>query len=125
MDWLCRNIGWPVPPPKTILDLVHLEACFDVLDLYLWLRFVYYFERLVVILIAFDSYRFTDLFNDAPHIRDLQQELDLIIQQGVVQLTQLLKNQETGISRSAGDIDEEDITAERKKNNYLRGEFDQ
>lgn len=37
-DWLCRNIGWPVQMPKTILDLVHLEALFDVLDLYLWLR---------------------------------------------------------------------------------------
>jgi len=39
LDWLCRNIGWPFAPPKTIIDLVHLEAVFDVLDLYLWFRY--------------------------------------------------------------------------------------
>ncbi|KAL1449739.1 hypothetical protein WDU94_002219, partial [Cyamophila willieti] len=37
-DWLCLNIGWPLASPKTIIDLVHLESVFDVLDLYLWFR---------------------------------------------------------------------------------------
>jgi hypothetical protein len=37
-DWLCNQVSWPFGLPKTILDLVHLEAVFDVLDLYLWLR---------------------------------------------------------------------------------------
>lgn len=37
--WVCRHIGWPVPAPKNIKDLVHLEAVHDVLDLYLWLRY--------------------------------------------------------------------------------------
>ena len=37
-NWLCQHIGWPLTLPKTLIDLVHLEAVFDVLDLYLWLR---------------------------------------------------------------------------------------
>jgi len=58
---------------------------------------------------------------DASHVRDLQQELDLIIQQGVLRLTQLLKNQETGISSGAGDADQEDdVVAEQKKHSYIR-----
>ncbi|GLH11315.1 hypothetical protein R5R35_001449 [Gryllus longicercus] len=83
-DWLKRNIGWPLDIPQTIIDLVHLEAVFDVLDLYLWL-----------------SYRFMDLFPDADLVREMQQELDSIIQQGVFQLTRLLKNSETGHSSSS------------------------
>jgi len=47
------------------------------------------------------SYRFMDLFPDATLVRDMQNELDLIIQQGVFQLTRLLKNSEQG-----GDEDE-------------------
>ncbi|XP_060528380.1 ATP-dependent RNA helicase SUV3 homolog, mitochondrial [Cylas formicarius] len=103
-DWLCRNIGWPLQPPKTIIDLVHLEAVFDVLDLYLWL-----------------SYRFNDLFNDAELVRDMQKELDQIIQQGVVQLTRLLKNSETGISSGTSAADDDEFDSHRKKQRYLRG----
>ncbi|XP_037574905.1 ATP-dependent RNA helicase SUV3 homolog, mitochondrial [Dermacentor silvarum] len=73
-QWLGRNIGWPLAIPKSIMDLVHLEAVFDVLDLYLWL-----------------SYRFPDLFPDAEAVRAMQQELDLIIQKGVLNITQLLR----------------------------------
>lgn len=47
------------------------------MDLYLWL-----------------SYRFTDLFPDAASVRAAQRELDEIIQQGVFQITRLLKNTE-------------------------------
>lgn len=74
-DWLCRNIGWPFSPPKTILELLHLESVFDVLDLYLWL-----------------SYRFMDLFPDVNMVRDLQTELDKIIQEGVKNITHLLRS---------------------------------
>ncbi|KAL3183001.1 hypothetical protein MRX96_006794 [Rhipicephalus microplus] len=73
-QWLGRNINWPLAVPKTIMDLVHLEAVFDVLDLYLWL-----------------SYRFPDLFPDAEAVRAMQQELDSIIQKGVLNITQLLR----------------------------------
>ncbi|XP_017774376.1 PREDICTED: ATP-dependent RNA helicase SUV3 homolog, mitochondrial [Nicrophorus vespilloides] len=101
-DWLCRNIGWPVQTPKTIIDLVHLEAVFDVLDLYLWL-----------------SYRFMDLFGDAQLVRDMQKELDAVIQQGVVQITRLLRNSETGVS-SGGTPDEDEFSLNSNKQNYLR-----
>uniref|UniRef100_B3P1Y8 ATP-dependent RNA helicase SUV3 homolog, mitochondrial n=1 Tax=Drosophila erecta TaxID=7220 RepID=B3P1Y8_DROER len=71
-DFIKKNCGWPFKLPKTILDLVHLEAVFDVMDLY----------------------RFMDLFPEAAYVRDAQKELDEIIQQGVFQITRLLKNTE-------------------------------
>ncbi|KYM98234.1 hypothetical protein ALC62_11084 [Cyphomyrmex costatus] len=78
-NWLCQHIGWPFQMPRTIIDLVHLEGVFDVLDLYLWL-----------------SYRFMDLFPDAEMIRDMQKELDALIEAGIVKLTNLLFNSEAG-----------------------------
>lgn len=86
-DWLKVQCGWPFSLPRTIVDLVHLEAVFDVMDLYLWL-----------------SYRFLDLFPDAPHVRHAQKDLDNIIQEGVFQITRLLKNTEAAIN-SAGDAE--------------------
>lgn len=104
-DWLCQNIGWPVAAPKTIIDLVHLEAVFDVLDLYLWF-----------------SYRFMDLLPDAKIVRDTQKELDAVIQDGVIQLTRLLKNSETGVSSGTVSAPDEDHFAlNTQKNNYFRG----
>nr|CAG4638280.1 EOG090X01V1 [Cyclestheria hislopi] len=99
-DWLCRQIGWPFVSPTTLLDLVHLEAVFDVLDLYLWL-----------------SYRFQDLFPDAELVRDMQRELDSLIQDGVTALTRLLANSETGVSsRTTAAVEEEEVlTASVKK----------
>ncbi|XP_062832321.1 ATP-dependent RNA helicase SUPV3L1, mitochondrial isoform X2 [Anolis carolinensis] len=73
-DWLCRHIHWPLTPPRNIKDLVHLEAVHDVLDLYLWL-----------------SYRFMDMFPDAALVRDIQKELDDIIQIGVLNITRLIR----------------------------------
>ncbi|KAH0623523.1 hypothetical protein JD844_006354 [Phrynosoma platyrhinos] len=73
-DWLCRHIHWPLTPPRNIKDLVHLEAVHDVLDLYLWL-----------------SYRFMDMFPDAILVRDIQKELDDIIQIGVLNITRLIR----------------------------------
>uniref|UniRef100_A0A1A9UFI9 ATP-dependent RNA helicase SUV3 homolog, mitochondrial n=1 Tax=Glossina austeni TaxID=7395 RepID=A0A1A9UFI9_GLOAU len=77
-DFISKNCGWPLSLPKTILDLVHLESVFDVMDLYLWL-----------------SYRFMDLFPDASTVRIAQRDLDEIIRQGVFQITRLLKNSES------------------------------
>ncbi|XP_035218990.1 ATP-dependent RNA helicase SUPV3L1, mitochondrial-like isoform X2 [Stegodyphus dumicola] len=71
---LCKTIGWPFSPPQNIIQLVHQEAVFDVLDLYLWL-----------------SYRFPDLFPDVQAVRKIQRQLDEIIQQGVFNITHLLK----------------------------------
>ncbi|XP_003783654.1 ATP-dependent RNA helicase SUPV3L1, mitochondrial [Otolemur garnettii] len=76
--WLRRYIKWPLVPPKNIKDLMDLEAVHDVLDLYLWL-----------------SYRFMDMFPDASLIRDLQKELDCIIQNGVHNITKLIKISQT------------------------------
>ncbi|XP_036192832.1 ATP-dependent RNA helicase SUPV3L1, mitochondrial isoform X2 [Myotis myotis] len=72
--WLRRYIKWPLHPPNNIKDLMDLEAVHDVLDLYLWL-----------------SYRFIDMFPDASLVRDLQKELDGIIQEGVHNITKLIK----------------------------------
>lgn len=65
---------------------MHLEAIFDVMDLYLWL-----------------SYRFTDIFPEAAAVRAAQAELDEVIQQGVFQITRLLKNTEANQNAADGD----------------------
>ncbi|XP_071760964.2 ATP-dependent RNA helicase SUPV3L1, mitochondrial [Centroberyx gerrardi] len=77
-DWVCRHVSWPLAAPKNIKDLVHLEAVHDVLDLYLWL-----------------SYRFMDMFPDTALVREIQQELDDIIQQGVRNITRLIRATDT------------------------------
>lgn len=102
-SWLCTQVGWPFSIPKTILDLVHLEAVFDVLDLYLWF-----------------SYRFMDIFPDANLVRDIQKELDEIIQQGVFQITKLLQNSETAIS--SNQPDEDTFSISQRKGQSMRGE---
>ncbi|KAM6949910.1 ATP-dependent RNA helicase SUPV3L1, mitochondrial [Lycodopsis pacificus] len=73
-DWVGRHVSWPLSAPKNIKDLVHLEAVHDVLDLYLWL-----------------SYRFMDMFPDTGLVREAQRELDDIIQQGVLNITRLIR----------------------------------
>ncbi|XP_065371873.1 ATP-dependent RNA helicase SUV3 homolog, mitochondrial [Calliphora vicina] len=85
-EFITKNCGWPFSLPKTIVDLVHLESVFDVMDLYLWL-----------------SYRFMDLFPDSVSVRAAQKELDEIIQQGVFQITRLLKNTEANQGANDGD----------------------
>ncbi|XP_028049728.2 ATP-dependent RNA helicase SUV3 homolog, mitochondrial [Monomorium pharaonis] len=95
-NWLCQHIGWPFQTPKTILDLIHLENVFDVLDLYLWL-----------------SYRFMDLFPDAEMVRDIQKELDALIETGIVKLTTLLLN-----SDASGDTDSFEL--QTQKQNFYR-----
>lgn len=103
-NWMCNQVGWPFSMPRTILDLVHLEAVFDVFDLYLWL-----------------SYRFVDIFPEANLVRDIQKELDEIIQQGVIQITKLLQNSES--ATSSNQPDEDSFMMAQKKENALRGKF--
>ena len=71
------------------------------------------------------SYRFMDLFGDSHLVRDMQKELDqVVIQQGVVQLTRLLKNSETKVSSgSAAAPDEDEFTLSRQRQNYFRGRY--
>ena len=98
LDWLCHQIGWPLETPKTVVDLVHLEGVFDVLDLYLWL-----------------SYRFQDMFPDVEHIRDMQKELDEVIQYGVRNIVKLLLATETQTSTGfPGLPDDENLSAKSK-----------
>ncbi|XP_061566845.1 ATP-dependent RNA helicase SUPV3L1, mitochondrial [Cololabis saira] len=80
-DWVCRHVSWPLAAPKNIKDLVHLEAVHDVLDLYLWL-----------------SYRFMDMFPDTASIRKIQRELDDIIEQGVQNITRLIRATDPNIT---------------------------
>lgn len=98
LDWLCRQLGWPFSCPNVLQDLVHLEGVFDVLDLYLWL-----------------SYRFPDMLPDTEHVRDMQKELDALIQAGVVNLTSLLKNTENGISNMFSEDDQDFQVANRSE----------
>lgn len=102
-NWLCTQVSWPFSLPRTILDLVHLEAVFDVLDLYLWL-----------------SYRFVDIFPEANLVRDIQKELDEIIQQGVIQITKLLQNSESAIS--SNQPDEDSFALSQNKEHAMRGD---
>nr|XP_020663644.1 ATP-dependent RNA helicase SUPV3L1, mitochondrial [Pogona vitticeps] len=93
LDWLLRHINWPLVPPKNIKDLIHLEAVHDVLDLYLWL-----------------SYRFMDMFPDATSVRNIQKEVDDIIQIGVLNITRLIRVSQT----TTGTVTiPEDITLQR------------
>ncbi|CAK1551655.1 unnamed protein product [Leptosia nina] len=87
-NWLSNAVDWPLPAPKTIMDLVHLEAVFDVLELYLWL-----------------SYRFPDMFPDVKLVREIETELDAIIQQGIFQITRLLRNSEQ-VLRDGSELEE-------------------
>lgn len=100
LTWLCQHLGWPLKTPENLVELVHLESVFDVLDLYLWL-----------------SYRFQDLFPDATLVREVQGELDQIIQSGVSNIVSLVKNQERA---NSGQVEDEDKFV--RKTSLLRHE---
>ena len=38
IEYLVQSLQWPLPPPKVISDMTHLEAVFDIFDAYKWLR---------------------------------------------------------------------------------------
>lgn len=61
-----------------------------------------------------------DIFPDGNLVRDIQKELDEIIQQGVFQITKLLQNSETAIS--SNQPDEESFSMSQRKVNVYKGE---
>lgn len=75
-----KHCGLPVRLPESIADLIHLENIFDVMDIYLWL-----------------SYRFVDIFPHGDRIRAAQAQLDDLIQEGVAQITKLIKESNDNI----------------------------
>ncbi|XP_017790388.1 PREDICTED: ATP-dependent RNA helicase SUV3 homolog, mitochondrial [Habropoda laboriosa] len=84
ISWLRTQIKWPLEIPSTIKHLIHLEGVFDVLDVYLWL-----------------SYRMPDLFPDANEVRELQRELDKIIDVGIKNITNLFRRPKESIKNSS------------------------
>merc|ERR1711997_1044618 len=108
-DWMCHQVGWPFSPPDTILDLIQLEAVHDVFDVYLWL-----------------SYRFPDMFPDVEIVRSVQAELDLVIEEGVGNIVQLLKNADSGVTSGAAKVLDEDAfeAKNRQKMNYKKWHHD-
>lgn len=63
-----------------------------------------------------------DIFPEGNLVRDIQKELDEIIQQGVFQITKLLQNSETAISSKQPD--EDTFTISQRKGNAYRGKID-
>ncbi|KAG7279178.1 hypothetical protein CRUP_022373 [Coryphaenoides rupestris] len=101
--WICRHISWPLSSPKNIKDLVHLEAVHDVLDLYLWL-----------------SYRFMDMFPDTASVREIQRTLDDIIQQGVRNITRLIRASDPGSPGGGGEAAGAPGSQSKGRANYIR-----
>jgi len=66
------------------------------------------------------SYRFSDMFPDVEHIRDMQKELDEIIQVGIVNITRLLRAAETSVSSGVADDDEYDFEIRSKRGSERR-----
>lgn len=60
------------------------------------------------------SYRFIDVFPDVEHVRDMQRELDQIIQAGVVNITKLLRNSETSVSSGVAEDGEDEFEIRRQ-----------
>jgi len=102
-DWLCTQVGWPFSHPETILDLMHLEAVHDVFDIYLWL-----------------SYRFPDMFPDVQIVREVQIELDKVIEEGVINIVQLLKNNENEYSSRTSFLDEDKLEVKSRQGNEYK-----
>ncbi|XP_052773978.1 ATP-dependent RNA helicase SUPV3L1, mitochondrial-like isoform X2 [Mya arenaria] len=87
--WLSKNLGIPFKPPRTIAELQHLQAVFNVIDIYLWL-----------------SYRFT-MFDDIELVQDLRVEVDTMIQS---YLRFLNSNKETDESRLDSIVSDNSLT---------------
>ena len=61
------------------------------------------------------------MFHDVELVRSVQVELDEVIQNGVANIVQLLRNADSGTTSSAARIvDEEDFAAKQKVNNKHR-----
>jgi len=60
------------------------------------------------------SYRFTDMFPDMEHVRDMQRELDQIIHAGVINITRLMRNSETSVSSGVAEDGEDEFEMKRR-----------
>lgn len=60
--------------------------------------------HILSVLLPYCSYRFPDLFPDAEAVRAMQQELDSIIQKGVLNITQLLRAGMGSESEETGNV---------------------
>lgn len=74
VNWVCQSFKYPFKSPVSMAELDHLLSVYDCFDLYLWL-----------------SYRFPDIFLDQDLVRDVQRKLDLVIMEGVSNITKLLR----------------------------------
>jgi len=54
------------------------------------------------------------MFPDVEHVRDMQRELDQIIQAGVVNITRLVRNSETSVSSGVGEDAEDEFEIQRR-----------
>lgn len=68
------------------------------------------------------SYRFLDLFPHAAMVREQQKELDDLIQQGVFQITRLLKNSEAAASNNQ-DVDPYAVSQRQRSVSFYRGKY--
>jgi len=54
------------------------------------------------------------MFPDVEHVRDMQRELDQIIQAGVINITKLLRNSETSVSSGVAEDGEDEFEIQRR-----------
>lgn len=73
-EFVAKQCEFPLSAPKTLSDLIRLEQIFDILDLYMWF-----------------SYRFIEMFPEGDKVKAAQLQLDQLIQNGVQDLTKILK----------------------------------
>lgn len=103
--WLSKQIQWPPAIPSNLSELLRLEGIFDILDIYLWL-----------------SYRIPNLFPDGDSVRNLQYELDKIIEKGIKEITSLRSSK----SKIGAENNEEQQSHENVKtlnDNYPKGKL--
>lgn len=94
----------------------------DIFSLSFWAEF-FLLVSLHLFFFFFSSYRFTDMFPDTEHVRDMQKELDEIIQIGVFNITKLLRNSETATSSRTDDSDD-DFEIKTKQKTFTRNSTD-
>lgn len=79
---------WPPAVPRTIAELQLQEAHFDVFDVYLWLGMRFPVGEHAHIRTRTLGH-LQDMFQDMLTVREMQQDLDDIIRNGVTNLTKL------------------------------------
>uniref|UniRef100_A0A914V392 ATP-dependent RNA helicase SUV3 homolog, mitochondrial n=1 Tax=Plectus sambesii TaxID=2011161 RepID=A0A914V392_9BILA len=87
-SWLNDNLGWPPKTPETLSELIALEQTYEVLDIYLWL-----------------GIRFQDMFLDMEVVREMQRELDRMIEVGITNINELIRRSEGGAFVQTPDSD--------------------